>query len=86
MPELDRRQPKQQPTSPDILIERRLPGSAVAVVKGDNWAFLSNIGSASATVNLYPHDAQGPDGLGAKTRQFDVRSSASVEVEAIRER
>jgi chorismate-pyruvate lyase len=28
----------------------------------------------------------GPDGLGAKTRQFDVQSSASVEVEAIRER
>src|SRR3546814_17998629 len=26
------------------------------------------------------------DGLGAKTRQLDVRSSASVEVEAIRER
>lgn len=28
----------------------------------------------------------GPDGLGAKTRQLDVRTSASVEVEAIRER
>ena len=28
----------------------------------------------------------GPDGLGAKTRQLDVRSSASIEVEAIRER
>ena len=28
----------------------------------------------------------GPDGLGAKTRQLDVRSTASVEVEAIRER
>lgn len=48
--------------------------------------FLSNNGSASATVNLYPNNAQGPDGLGAKTRQLDVRSSASVEVEAIRER
>jgi len=47
------------------------------------WAFLSNIGSASATVNLYPNHAQGPDGLGAKTRQLDVRSSASVEREAI---
>ncbi|MFH8654999.1 MobQ family relaxase [Sphingomonas paucimobilis] len=28
----------------------------------------------------------GPDGLGAKTRQLDVRTTASVEVEAIRER
>ena len=28
----------------------------------------------------------GPEGLGAKTRQLDVRSTASVEVEAIRER
>jgi ATP-dependent exoDNAse (exonuclease V) alpha subunit len=28
----------------------------------------------------------GPDGLGAKTRQLDVRSSASIEVEAVREK
>ena len=35
-------------------------------------------------MSLYPNTAQGLNGLGAKTHQLDVRSSASVEVEAIR--
>lgn len=33
MPESERRQPTQQPTSPHILNERRLRGSAVAVLQ-----------------------------------------------------